>query len=101
MPYSYGTEYVMSLFRLLAHLPEGATLNFARFLQDFEVPQETTDIFLVTAYVSDDLFNYCRLQKEEGRHVKILVLHPETEQFPDDCDVYYLREEAVKHHATD
>lgn len=99
VPYSYGTEYVMSLFRLLARLPEGATLNFARFLKEFEVPEETTDIFLVTAYVSNDIFDYCRLQKEEGRRVKILVLRPETEHFPDDCDVYYLRDEAVKHYA--
>lgn len=95
---NYGNEHVLRLFRLLARFPQGSGMDFSEYLRLFEVPQDTTDILLVTAYASEWLYEYCRVQKQWGIHVKVLLLRLGTDVLPEDCDVTYIRRE-VKEHA--
>lgn len=89
----FGREFVLELYRLLAAMPEISGKEFSAFLNEIEVADGVTDLILVTAYLSEAVFSFCRRQKEEGRRVRVLLLRSSSWEIPEDCEVYLLRQE--------
>ena len=93
VPSNFGSEHVLQLFRLLACLPAGSHMDFVEYINRLEIPYDTTDVLLVTSYVNERVFAFCRAKEREGIHVKVLLLRLDTTRLPDDCDIYYMKQE--------
>ncbi len=91
-----GREHVLDLMRTLARLPVAFSESFTSFLRDTCARLTASDIVIVTAYLSEAIFDYARARKETGSHVKIVcVTELNPGDAPDDLEVYGLtREEA-------
>lgn len=90
---SFGNEHVLRLFRLLAQLPAGSQMDFTEYISRLEIPYDITDVLLVTSYVNERIFEFCRAKEQEGVHIKVLLLRLDSTSLPDDCDIYYMKQE--------
>ena len=55
----------------------------------------STDIVLITSYLSDEIFEFARDKQAQGVHVKLLAVCnlEEVLDLPGDCEIFCLREE--------
>lgn len=89
---NFGREYVLSLLRLMAALPEGSTQDFPVFLREKAESFESTDIQIVTAYLNEEMFDFARRCTREDKRVTFFLVGYPTTELPDDCEIYCLRE---------
>jgi uncharacterized protein (DUF58 family) len=92
---AFGREYILELHRLMARIPDVGGENFSRFLEEIPVQSEVTDLIIVTTYLNEGIFDFCRQQKENGRTVRVLLLRATSWEIPEDCNVYLLRREVL------
>ena len=92
---AFGREFILGLYRLLAQVPEAGGESFSRFLEEIPVQPEVTDLIIVTTYLNEGIFAFCRQQKEKGRTVRVLLLRAASREIPEDCDVYLLKREVL------
>ena len=88
---AFGREFILGLYRLLAQVPEAGGESFSRFLEEIPVQPEVTDLIIVTTYLNEGIFAFCRQQ----RTVRVLLLRAASREIPEDCDVYLLKREVM------
>ncbi len=90
---SWGKEHILELFRLLAKLKYGFTDPFDEYLYDISASVTSSDIVIVTAYLTQAVCDFAREKQFLGVRVKIFILGRISEQeIPEDCDIYCFRE---------
>ncbi len=92
---SWGREHVLDLERILARLRLNVTEPFHSFLEGHCRMMSSTDIVLITSYLSDEIFEFARDKQAQGVHVKLLAVCnlEEVLDLPGDCEIFCLREE--------
>ena len=90
----WGAQHVLDCQRLLSALPMRSTRFFSEFLEQEYSRIDSTDIVLVSIYLSEEILEFARQKQQDGIHVKIIIAAGlEANQFPDDCDVFCLYDE--------
>lgn len=88
---AWGEEHVMELRRLLAHLSLKSTQPFGEFLNMIYDSVSSTDIILVSAYLSEEIIEFMRNKEYSGVHVTLyLTGFVSSGELPDDCEIYCL-----------
>ncbi|MDD6034152.1 MAG: DUF58 domain-containing protein [Oscillospiraceae bacterium] len=72
----WGREHVEGLLQILARLQLHSTEDFAVYLQNVYADVTSTDIVIVTAYLSRELLDFAARKEQEGAHVKFLASAP-------------------------
>lgn len=88
----FGREHVLSLLRLLAALPQGSTQDFLIYLREKGDVFASTDIQIITAYLTEEMFDFARRCAKEDKRVTFFFVGYPTEPLPDDCEIFCLRE---------
>jgi len=88
----YGREHVLNLFKLLAMIELRNIRNFEYYLEFVENSIRNSEIYLVTAYVAENMVPYLTTLYRNNNRIKILVLdnYQQPEHIPDFVDVYYM-----------
>ncbi len=79
----FGKEFVENLFVLLARLNVASTEDFGKYLNDIYHDVISTDIVLVTPYISEPILEFIRRKSYDGTSVRAFVIG----QIPDTLDV--------------
>ncbi len=88
---SWGEEHVMELKRILAHLPLNSTEPYGEFLNMIYDGVSSTDVILVSSYLSEEILEFMRNKRYSGIHVTLyLTGFISGEELPDDCEIYCL-----------
>lgn len=91
---SWGPEHVTELFRLLARLKYGITDSFDDFLMDTAQRVDSTDLVLITPYLTDAIRQFIYLRQQAGIRVKTFVLGRIADgEIPEGMDILCLREQ--------
>lgn len=92
----HGAEHVLDLMRLLARLRMESTDPFPSFLNGTCHHLTASDVVIVTAYLSEEIYQFARERQRTGAHVKIIYPSRITDEaIPEDCEVYGYREEVA------
>lgn len=87
----WGAQHVLDLLRILAGLRLISTEVFSLFLNENFNHLVSTDIIIVSGYLSDSILEFARNKQYCGIHVKILLVADVNEEdVPEDCDIYCL-----------
>lgn len=91
---SWGQEHILELYRLLAKLKYGISDSFDDYLMDISDSVTSSDIVIVTSYLTDTICEFIRLKQRQGIRVKCFILgRISEEEIPDDLDLFCLREQ--------
>lgn len=69
-----SNEHTLELLRTLARLELRSTEDISIYLQNIYDQTVSSDILLVSAYLSEPILEFARQKMEEGFHVRILVV---------------------------
>ena len=69
-----SNEHTLDLLRILAQLELRSTEDISVYLQSIYDQTVSSDILLVSAYLSEPILEFARRKMEEGFHVRILVV---------------------------
>jgi len=88
-------EHAMELLTILAKLVLKNIRNFEIYLERIEEKLIDTQIFIVTAYINEEMINMARRILRKGNTVKFLVLdtYDESTPIPADMEVFFIRKE--------
>ena len=90
---SWGREHVRELFRLLARLKYGITDSFDDFLMDASRRLDSSDLVLITPYLTDTIRTFIARRQQMGVRVKTFVLgRVSAEEIPAGMDILCLRD---------
>ena len=70
----WGREHVEGLLQMLAKLQLHSTEDFSSYLDNIFSEVTSTDIIIVTAFVSEGLLDFASRKEQAGTNVKILTL---------------------------
>lgn len=82
----WGEEHVMSMLRIMARLQNYSVDDFGRWLRGNADRMGTTDIALVTCYISEEMAQFAREKAYEGVHVRIFLMN-KSNFVPEDVDI--------------
>lgn len=89
----WGYEHVQSLLEILTRLQLDNSESFSSFLADHYGKISSTNLAIVTAYLSEDMLDFAKKNAWNGVQVKIYVTGPLPEELDlGDCEVYCLYE---------
>ena len=89
----WGKEYVVELLRILAKIELKNTEDFGSYLDEIYDKVTSTDVAIVTAYLSQKIMDFVRQKDADGIHVRVFVLgYITSQQIPEDCEIYCLRD---------
>jgi len=86
-------EHAMELLNILAKLVLKNIRNFEIYLERIEEKLINTQVFIVTAYINEEMINAARKILRRGNTVKFLVLdtYDESTPIPADMEVFFIR----------
>lgn len=88
----FGPEHVHDLLVILARLELMSTQPFGDFLAEMYDGITASNIFLVTAYINEQILDFAREKARGGAQVKIFV-SAVLDEVPQDVEVYCLKDE--------
>jgi hypothetical protein len=90
-----GSEHVMELLGILSKLVLKNVRNFEIYLERIEKELYNTQVFIVTAYLNEEIVTIARRIVHKGNTVKFLVLdtYDERIEMPTDMEVFFMRRE--------
>lgn len=96
----WGVEHIESLWQLLARLNLTSTEDFPIFLGDNYHAIQSTDIVLVTAYLSERVLEFVWRKQADGIRVKVILLGDVSDHTDvSACDLLQLMPQEVKKEA--
>lgn len=96
-PEYFGVEHLYNLLHILSQLNLFATRAFGHYLEEIYPKVTSTDIIIITCFLSEQMLEFAHQKQLEGTHVKFLV----TNYLPDnmldkDGDIVCLAESFEK-----
>ncbi|MDD2955416.1 MAG: DUF58 domain-containing protein [Oscillospiraceae bacterium] len=87
----FGEEHIHDLLVVLARLQLRSTQAFPEFLAEWYDGVAASNIFLVTAYLNEEILNFARDKAPAGVRVRVFVTNV-LDQAPEDVEVYCLKD---------
>lgn len=93
----WGKEHIYQLYLILAHLKLKSTAYFGDYLMSNYFNIESTDIILVTCFISKEIAHFVRRKKADGLQVSIVLLRQEDlpREYSDLKTFYFSPDEEV------
>lgn len=85
---NYGREHLMGLLRILARLPAEGTLDLQVYLKEQCRRLTSTDLILVTAFLTEEVADLLREMEAEGKRVTVYLLDTTYSVIPDNLTIY-------------
>ncbi|HIT94867.1 MAG TPA: DUF58 domain-containing protein [Candidatus Faecivivens stercoripullorum] len=76
----WGSEYELGLLELLARLQLHSTEDFGNFLAGMSAGITSTDIVIVSCYLSEAMLQFAAGRQKSGVHVRFFILGPIPEE---------------------
>lgn len=92
----WGEAHLLELLRILARLKLYATEDFTIYLNSIFHRLSSTDVAIVSCYISEEICQFARNQAILGVRVKIFLLGPvNSSDLPSDCEVFCLQDRLI------